>query len=367
MLHARRLCAALSLLALAACSTPQGSGSASSILAGAGSAQSAHAVRPVTRETLPTLLAWPATSAESTIQGWIARSRGPADPLIEAGDFIEVAVWDNEADSLLTSTSQKVATLPVMRVTSKGTVFLPYANEVYIAKMTPDAARAAIEAKMRATIPSAQVQLSLKAGRRSTVDLVSGVRSPGAVPLPDRDFTVMSLIAQGGGVPEQLRNPQVRLAREGRLYGIAFDKLLQNPGLDTTLRGGDKVFVESDDRYFLSLGAAGTEAQIPFPSDKVTALDALSLIGGLRDDRADPKGILILRDYPASALTGTGPRPDKERMIFTLDLTNADGLFSAGEFPIYDRDLVLVTESPVTTADTLLGLIAQAVGIADKI
>ena len=61
--------------------------------------------------------------------------------------------------------------------------------------------------------------------------------------------------------------------------------------LDTTLRGGDKVYVEKDGRYFLSLGAAGKEAQIPFPSDKINALDAASLIGGVNDTDVDAEAI----------------------------------------------------------------------------
>src|SRR5690606_31991257 len=117
--------------------------------------------------------------------------------------------------------------------------------------------------------------------------------------------------------------------------------LLKDPALDTTLRGGDKVYVEPDERYFLSLGAAGREAQIPFPQDRITALDALALIGGLNDGRADAKGILILRDYPAKALRTDGSGPTKRRTVFVIDMTTADGLFSAGEFAIQPKDVVM--------------------------
>lgn len=346
---------------LAACDTPRGSGETGQILAGADSPDATFNVQQVTRDTLPTLLSWPAKPDETALAGWISRARGPADRIIEPGDTIDVSIWDNEEGSLLNQASQKVATLQGMTVSSSGTVFLPYVDEIYIAKMTPDAARAAVQEKMRTVIPSAQVQLNHKSGRKSAVDLVSGVRQPGSFVMPDRDFTLLALIAMGGGVTEQMRNPQVRLARGGNLYGISLDKLLKDPSLDTTLRGGDKVYLQADERYFLSLGAVGREAQVPFPTDRVTALDAMSLVGGVNESRGSPKGILILRDYAPGAVRTDGTGPVKERTIFALDLTTADGLFSAGEFPVHNRDLVLVTETKLVGVRSVLDIVDTAV------
>ena len=51
-------------------------------------------------------------------------------------------------------------------------------------------------------------------------------------------------------------------------------------------------------------------------------------------------------------------------MVFTIDLTTADGLFSARRFYIEPEDVVLVTESPVTKAQTIFGLIGGLFGLA---
>lgn len=351
---------------LSACDVPGGTGTAGQILEGAEADDATFSVQPVTRETLPVLSKWPSTE-RAAVSGWIERNKGPASQIIAPGDLIDLSIWDNEESSLLAQPQQKVVAMNGLAVSPSGTVFLPYVDEVYIAKMSPDEARAAIQQKFVSIIPSAQVQLNHVAGRQSSVDLVSGVSKPGNYVLPDRDFTVLSLIAQGGGIPENLVNPQVRLMRDGKLFGISRDKLLSSPGLDTTLRGGDKVYVESDRRYFLSLGAAGKEAQIPFPSDTISALDAVSLIGGVNDIRGDPKGVLVLRDYPSTALRSDGTGPDKERVIFALDLTTADGLFSAGEFAVHDRDLVLISESPLTATDAIVGLVYTALGIGVRV
>jgi polysaccharide export outer membrane protein len=50
-------------------------------------------------------------------------------------------------------------------------------------------------------------------------------------------------------------------------------------------------------------------------------------------------------------------------VVFTLDLTSADGLFSAGQFPILSGDLVYATESPVTTAQTVFSILGNSVGL----
>ena len=127
------------------------------------------------------------------------------------------------------------------------------------------------------------------------------------------------------------------------------------------------MIVEADDRYFLSLGATGTEAQIPFESSNVSALDAITKAGGISDTRGDPQGILILREYPSSAVAAGVRGPRQQRVVFTLDLTNADGLFSARNFPIHHKDLVLATESPITNARTVLQLVGSVFGVANTV
>ena len=349
-------------LAVSACALPQDVGAEGQVLRGAEDPAATFAVQYVTRDTLPVLDSWPDSHPGQTL-GWITHQRTSPDPLIEAGDRLSLAVWDNDDTSLLSQPAQKVIQLPDLRVSSAGTVFLPYVDEVYVAKMTPDQARKAIQAKLLSIIPSAQVQLSFTSGRKNSVDLVSGVPNPGSFPLPERDLTVTSLLALGGGVALATGNPQVRLSRDGKLYGISAETLLTHPDLDTTVRGGDKIFVQPDQRYFLSLGAAGRETLIGFSRDHVSALDAMAIIGGVNQTTANPKGILILRDYPQSAVRSDSKGPGKDRMIFAMDLTTADGLFSAGNFPIEDHDLILVTQSPLINARTVFGLIGSVFGL----
>lgn len=352
------------------CSVPRGAGLQTEVLAAQSSAKSDKqlpdfAVFPVTKTGLPVIADWPAAAGGG--QSWIGRKQQTASLIIAPGDSVSITVWDAEENSLLAGPGQKVTQLQPMQVSSGGSVFLPFVGDMRIAGMSPDGARKRIEARYAETIPSAQVQLSVVAGRANTASLVSGVANPGTFPLVDRDVTLLGLLSQGGGVQSDLINPQVRLFRGSAVYGISLSRLYDDPSLDTTLQGGDRVIVEAEKRYFLSLGAAGTEALHLFPKDRVTALDALAIVGGVQDERANPKGILILREYAAKAVKSDGSGPPQKRVVFTVDLTTADGLFSAGQFAVMPGDLVYATESPVSSAKSVFGLLGTVIGVASKL
>jgi polysaccharide export outer membrane protein len=354
-------------LCLAGCGLPRGGPVQQEVLRSAGSETAGFGVVAVQRINLDKVAQWPHLSKNNT-SGWPQGGNGGnIGEIIAAGDHINMTIWENDDSPLLTEVNKKSVTITDIAVTPKGTIFVPYVGEVEVAGQSPDHARATVQEKLTVALSSPQVQLGVMPGRQNTVDLVGGVNRAGSYPLPDRNFTVLSLLSQGGGVPAGLRNPQLRMLRGTKTYVISVQKLLAEPQLDAVLRGGDKVIVEEDRRYFLSLGAAALQNQIHFPQDDVTALDAVALIGGVASVRANPKAILIMRNYPASAVRSDGSGPDQERMVFTLDLTSADGLFSAREFRIEPKDVVLVTESPINGLRTLLGLLGQSAVAVNQI
>jgi polysaccharide export outer membrane protein len=176
----------------------------------------------------------------------------------------------------------------------------------------------------------------------------------------------MGLISMGGGIGPHLNNPQIRLVRGRTIYGTSVDNLLNHPQLDTLLRGGDRVFVEEDERYFLSFGATGKEDLHIFSKDELSAMDAMSISGGFQDGRADPQGLLVLREYGPEAVAPGVRGPRQTRVVFTLDLTSADGLFSARQFQINPGDLVIATESPINDALTISNIIGNFFGVFSR-
>lgn len=357
-------------LVLSACSLPRGAGFRSEVLAARninGDAVADFAVFSVTRDSLPLINSWPTYGAKS--YSWIKHVDQPASMIISPGDTLQISIWDAEENSLLTGPAQRVAQLQGVEVGADGRIFLPFVGNMKVSGMSPATARARIQDMLLNTVPSAQVQVNVAPGRGNTVTMVSGVRQPGVFPLADRNVSLLSLIGEGGGVAASMTNPQVRLFRGTKTYGIGVDRLFEDPELDTVVQGGDRIVITDDDRYFLSLGAASEEALHPFPKAQVSALDAMSIVGGVAATRANPQAIMIMREYPAGAVRpGVGPDaipspegPPQQRVVFTMDLTKTDGLFSAGKFLLQSGDLVYVTESALGTANSIISVFGNLV------
>ncbi len=359
------LIAAMSVLA--ACSLPRGAALQSEIINAADKPEANFSVVPVTRASAAVIAKWPATGWSGGYT-WLPRAKGPASTVLETGDTVDLVIWDNEPNSLLTSEGAKTVRLEDVPVSPSGTIFVPYVDEVLVRGLTPDRARARIQSALAPVVPSAQVILTVStSGQINSVDLVGGTDSPGRFPLPSRDYTILSLLAAGGGISESIENPLVRLIRDGRTYEIRAERLFSNAHFNTTLRGGDKVIVQEDRRTFTAIGAAGRESLLTFPQEHLTAMEAVALMGGLSDLRADPEGVLVLREYGPGQVRPGPAGPDRQQVVFTFDLTSADGLFGARNFQIHPGDTVLATESPVARAQTILALLGSTLSFVEQV
>lgn len=357
------------LTALGACNLPRGAAMQSEILKDSTSENRTFQVVTLNRNNVAAVAHWPTPPVAAGNAGnWPKGGlRNPDPTTIATGDRLAITVWDNDENSLLTTAGAKSTQMTEVSVTSDGSVFVPYIGKVKVRGLTEEGARAELQKSLVNAFPTAQVTVSATPGRRNTVDLIGGVGAPGNFPLPDQNFSVLSLISAGGGVASSLQNPQVKLMRGGKTYGIPMSRLLENSSLDVSLRGGDKVAVEADKRYFLALGATGTQSRVPFDKDSLNALDAMSMLGGLNASRANPQGILILREYGKNQVRTDKRGPDRQRVVFVVDLTSADGLFSARNFQIRGGDLVMATESPLTNTRTVFGVIGQVFGLANAV
>ncbi len=356
---------ALCVMSLTACSLPRGAALSSEIIKEKGSDEPTFSVVNVSRSNIAQLAGWPVTGWSGRYN-WLRSGRGPNSPVIRAGDSLNLVIWDSQENSLLAPDTAKLVNMENLVVSSVGTIFIPYLNKVSVVGKTPAQARNLIQESIVTIAATAQVQLSVIPGKQNSVDLVTGVATPGTYPLPDRNYSVLSLLAAGGGISPTLRNPLVRLIRNGKTYETPAAALFSDASKNITLRGNDKFLIQEDKRYFTALGATGTEDLIYFDKENITTIEALSMIGGLSDSRANLKGVLVLREYPTRALRTDGKGPEMQQVIFVFDLTSADGLFASRSFQINPNDTVLATEAAVIKATTILGIIGTALGIASR-
>lgn len=340
---------------VAGCAMPRSAALQSEVLRGTDDPAAEVQVVAVTRASLPEVQAWPDAHPELR-HNWTTTGAAPTARIIRAGDTLTISVWDSQPDSLLTTGEQRVVRMENVPVSATGRVYVPYVGEVRVSGLSAEQARREIQDQITPIVPDGQVQIAVTAGSGNTIDVVTGVAHPGRIELPEISPTILSVLAEAGGIAPSLRNPLVRVNRAGAAYAIPAAELFANPANDMQMRGGDRVLVEEDSRNYVALGAAGHQQVVYFEREHINVLDALSTIGGLEASRANLEGVLILRRYPARLVRPEGPYPHNEEVIFTFDLTSADGLFAAGAFEIESGDVVLATESA-------LPLVAQAMSV----
>lgn len=354
------------LCGVAACALPRGAPVLSEVAKGSSEAAEAEniAVVPITRESAKAVQSWPQTGWQGHYT-WLARQKGPASNILRTGDTLDLTIWDNAENSLITGQDQRSANVAKVEIAPNGTVFVPYVDQVQVAGMTATQARQAIQDKMVKIAPSAQVQLEHIVGVGNSVDLVSGAVNPGPKPLPNRNFSILSLISAGGGIDGTIENPVVRLIRGGKSYQIPAPTLFADPGKNIILRGGDQVLIEEDRRSFVALGATAREELVYFHKEKISGIEAVSLLGGMNDTRANPAGLLVMREYAGAQVRTDGTGPEKQYVVFTMDMTSADGIFGARNFYIHPGDTVMATESVVKPVQSVMALVGSVFGLSN--
>ena len=268
---------------------------------------------------------------------------------ISPGDVLGLTIWENVDDGLLVPTGQNATVLEEVQVDGSGFIFVPYAGRIRAAGNTPEAVRRIISEKLSDQTPDPQVQVRRLAGDGATVAIAGSVNAQGVYSIERPTRTLAAMLASAGGVSIRPEIAQVTVVRGNHSGSIWFEDLYDHPGHDIALRSGDRIYVEEDSRTFTALGATGTQTEVQFESQAISAIEAIAQVGGLSTTLADPTGVFIFRNEPqeiANQLTGRNDLIGTQRVVYVLDLTQPNGVFMARDFAIRDEDTVYVTEAP---------------------
>lgn len=290
---------------------------------------------------------------------------------IAPGDVLSLTIFENvKDDPLLGNTGQRVSALTELQVDGQGYIFVPYAGKIKASGQTPDGLRQIITRKLDTQTPDPQVTVQRVAGDGSTVTLSGAVGAQGVYPIERATRTLSSMLARAGGVAIEPDIAIVRVTRGSHSGRVWLRDLYANPSLDIALRPGDIVTVEPDNRFFVALGATGTQSRVPFENQTLSALEAIAIVGGLNTATADPTGVFVFRNEPAEIANAVLGRKDlvgDQRMVYVLDLTAPTGMFEARDFLIRDGDTVYVTEAPYVQWNKTLSAITGATGTAESL
>ena len=275
---------------------------------------------------------------------------------IHPGDTLTITIWENVENGLFTSLGSKVTILPAMQVDQLGNIFIPYAGTVKVSGLTPDELRLKITDLLKDQTPDPQIEVRRTAGDGATVSILGGVGGQGVYPIDASSRRLTGMLARAGGITLDPSVVKITVRRGAEVGEIWFQDLLDNPANDIPLRAGDKIVLEKDERYFISMGSTG-QRRISFETHNPTVIEALAAVGGLRANRSNAKGIFVFRQEPASIANRVLGRSDlvgPQQFAYVVDLTSQSSLLVAGKFPIRDEDTIYVTEAPYVKWRTLL-------------
>ncbi|MEM6941534.1 MAG: polysaccharide biosynthesis/export family protein [Pseudomonadota bacterium] len=279
---------------------------------------------------------------------------------IRAGDVLGITIYENVDDPLLGGAEGAAGTvLSEVQVDGSGFIFIPYAGRIRAAGNSPEAVRRIITNRLGEQTPDPQVEVRRASGDGSTVSLIGAV-GQGVFPIERPTRTLATMLAAAGGVTIEPEIAQVTVIRGHHRGRIWLQDLYDNPELDIALRGGDKILVEGDTRTFTALGATGSQAQVPFEAQTISAIEGIAQVGGLNPSTADATGVFVFRNEPqevAAQVLGRDDLIGAQRMVYVLDLTEPTGMFRARDFAIRDGDTLYVTEAPFTQWSRLISAI----------
>lgn len=284
---------------------------------------------------------------------------------IRAGDTLGLSIWENTDASLMAGTGLNATSLEGVQVDGEGYIFVPYAGRIKAAGNSPEAIRQIIANRLNEQTPDPQVQVRRFAGDGSSVSIVGAVGRQGIYVIERPTRTLGAMLAKAGGVTIEPEVAQITLIRNKRREKVWFQDLFDHPEMDIALRGGDRILVETDTRAFTSLGATGKQGRVSFPTQTISAIEALALVGGLSATAADPKGIFVFRNEDeniANQVMGRKDLKGAQRMVYVLDLTKPNGMFTARDFVIRDQDTVYVTEAPFTQWNKVIAATTGSLG-----
>jgi len=293
--------------------------------------------------------------------------------LIGRGDTLDISIWEAPPAVLFGSVAQtqalasagaatnaagssivsQASSLPEQIVDENGSIEVPFVGPVAAAGKTPAEIGRTIAARLKGKAHDPQILVRLARNAAQDVTVVGDVVQNVRVPLRPAGDRLLDVLAAAGGSKQAVNKINVQITRGANVVSMPLDTVIRTPAENIHLQPHDVVTVLYQNHSFTALGAVGRNAEIDYESTGLTLVQALGRINGLRDDRADVKGVFVFRLEdpknvdPAIAngaeLTAEGKIP----VIYRVNLKDAATFFYGQKFYIQDKDIIYVSNAPV--------------------
>jgi polysaccharide export outer membrane protein len=316
----------------------------------------------------------------SEIKGNFAGTIADATPIgtvVGVGDTIEVTIWEAAPAALFgTATldsgigssvqASRPSALPGLVVGPSGTITIPFAGQVPAAGRTLRQIEQEIVARLhgRAHLPQAIVRIVHNSTANVTV--LGDVKSPQRVQLTPRGERLLDVIAEAGGTSQPLDRMTIQVTRDRTVQQMAARDIIRDPRQNVIMRSDDVVTALYQPYSFTVMGATGRNDEIRFEGVGLTLAQALGRVGGLQDDRADPRGVFVFRwEQPAligePTNIGSAPPGALVPVVYQADMKSPTTYLAVQHFRMRDGDVMYVSNSRTASLQRFLSLLSSSV------
>lgn len=303
---------------------------------------------------------------------------------IGPGDVLEISLWEAPPAVLFGTTllsgpvaTSQTLTQPGQVVDANGMISVPFAGSIRAAGRTPAQIERDIVARLHGKAHQPQAAVRLVRNQATNVTVVGDVATSGRVPLTPKGERLLDVIAAAGGAKNPVSKTVVQLSRGERVAAMPLEAVIRDPQQNVVVQPDDVITVYFQPYSFTAMGATGTNSELPFEATGINLAQALGRVGGLRNERADIRGVFLFRledpaklgeQVPANArLTPDGKLP----VIYRLDLKEPGSIFAAQSFPMRNKDVLYVSNAPLADFQKFMNMVSSAtfslIGVANAV
>jgi polysaccharide export outer membrane protein len=297
----------------------------------------------------------------------------PVGTVIAPGDIVDISMWEAPPAVLFGASGlgaglagpMSSAGVPQQMVGDEGTITVPFAGSIMVAGRTPQQVEREIVGRLAGKAHQPQAVVRLVQNEARNVTIVGEVATSRRMPLTARGERLLDALAAAGGAKQAVGKTMIQVTRGERVVALPLETVINNPRQNIRLQTDDVVTALYQPYSFTSLGATGTNAEISFEATGLTLAQALGRVGGLQDNRADIKGVFIFRledarAVDASLVDGAQRTPDgKIPVIYRVNLADPATIFVAQGFPIRNKDVLYVSNAPLTDIQKFVSLVTS--------
>jgi polysaccharide biosynthesis/export protein len=290
--------------------------------------------------------------------------------LIQDGDLLTVSIFQPNSEMSMSDSGESQSTkgsssssLPRMVVDDFGRIAVPYAGQVEVAGLTPGEAALAIKQALHGRLINPQVLVNVETSSANSVTILGEVKTSGLIRLAPNNDTLINVIAEAGGTLRPPGDVVVAITRTGHTSTAPLSLVLNDPAQNIRLSPRDEVRLIYQPRKFSTFGALSKDMQTPIEDDSLSLAGALSKLGGLDSNNANPAEVMLFRFERPEVARALGlsfdPASVRVPVVYRLNLRDPSGFFVAQKFEIEPDDIIYVPHADFAEARKFFELVTE--------